>query len=33
MNAGVKVRTFEEQKSSFEDILVKVAEANRSNHD
>ena len=33
MNAGVKVRTFEEQKSSFEDILVQVAEGNRSHHD
>jgi len=28
--AGVKVRTFEEQKSSFEDILVQVAEGNRA---
>ncbi|HWB01819.1 MAG TPA: ABC transporter ATP-binding protein [Verrucomicrobiales bacterium] len=30
LNAGIKVRAFEEQKSSFEDILVQVAEANRS---
>jgi hypothetical protein len=29
----VKVRTFEEQKASFEDILVQVAEENRSRHD
>jgi ABC-2 type transport system ATP-binding protein len=33
MAAGVRVRTFEEQKSSFEDILVQVAENNRSRHD
>ena len=31
--AGVRVRTFEEQKSSFEDILVQVAEGNRASHD
>jgi len=30
MSASVKVRTFEEQKSSFEDILVQVAEDNRT---
>lgn len=29
-SAGVRVRTFEEQKSSFEDILVQVAEGNRA---
>lgn len=33
MSEGVRVRTFEEQKSSFEDILVQVAEGNRSRHD
>jgi len=30
LSAGVRVRTFEEQKSSFEDILVHVAEGNRA---
>ena len=30
---GVRVRAFEEQKSSFEDILVQVAEGNRSRND
>jgi ABC-2 type transport system ATP-binding protein len=30
LSAGVRVRTFEEQKSSFEDILVQVAEGNRA---
>ena len=30
LTAGVRVRTFEEQKSSFEDILVHVAEGNRA---
>jgi len=33
LDARVKVRTFEEQKSSFEDILVQVAENNRAGHD
>lgn len=33
MSAGAQVRTFEEQKSSFEDILVQVAEGNRTSHD
>lgn len=31
--AGIRIRTFEEQKSTFEDILVHVAEGNRSRHD
>ena len=26
---GIRIRTFEEKRSSFEDILVEVAEANR----
>ncbi len=30
LSAGVRVRAFEEQKSSFEDILVQVAEGNRA---
>ena len=30
MSAGVRGRAFEEQKSSFEDILVQVAEGNRA---
>ena len=30
---GVSVRAFEEQKSSFEDILIQVAEENRITHD
>jgi len=29
VNAGLKVRSFEEESSSFEDILVRVAEGNR----
>jgi ABC-2 type transport system ATP-binding protein len=33
MAEGVRVRTFEEQKSTFEDILVQVAENNRAGHD
>lgn len=33
LTAGVKVRSFEEQKSTFEDILVQVAEGNRARHD
>lgn len=33
ISAGIRVRTFEEQKSTFEDILVQVAEDNRSSHD
>jgi hypothetical protein len=31
--AGVRVRSFEEQKSSFEDILVQVAGGNRIAND
>ena len=30
LHAGVRVRSFEEQQSSFEDILIQVAEANRT---
>lgn len=33
LSENVRVRTFEEQKSSFEDILVQVAEGNRAGHD
>ncbi len=33
LDARVKVRSFEEQKSSFEDILVQVAGNNRAGHD
>ena len=33
LQGGAKVRTFEEQKSSFEDILVQVAEGNRQAND
>jgi hypothetical protein len=29
VNAGLKVRSFEEESSSFEEILVRVAEGNR----
>jgi hypothetical protein len=29
VKAGLKVRAFEEEGSSFEDILVRVAEGNR----
>jgi len=29
VNAGLKIRSFEEESSSFEEILVRVAEGNR----